>query len=287
MKVLQREPGRLVVLEEGGTVVRKIYSGDEPNRLYDLAAREFDRLRRFRDALSGLGGATCPQPLEIRSGASPFIRMERAAGVSMEDYLNDKPWSPELYESVGRTLQEALPRYIQTFGEPYWDFIIRNMFFDPDRRLVTFLDFGIPESYGPLLEELSRYSALEFSLGTLAASPVFESRRPKRIIRRREHRQAFALVSVVLRRFRDAADGNLKIEEVREAARITYALAADTGGRFRRGWYSSAARILTEPMTRIDRLCDPNAATPAADRRTGRGGPEIGAATESEQEGRR
>ena len=87
-------------------------------------------------------------------------------------------------------LLEGLVRYVDTFGEPYWDFIFRNMFYDEDEHLVTFLDFGFPPLFLPILDELERRSPIEVSLAALVASAIFDAGRPKRMGRLREHHHA-------------------------------------------------------------------------------------------------
>jgi hypothetical protein len=242
-------------MEDGGSTVRKTFQGGDAARQYELAAREFEHLRLFSEALSDLDGARCPRPLELGAGPEPYVRMECASGVPMQEHLNDEVWPVELHERVGQVLKQALVRYVDTFNEPYWDFIFRNMFYDPKRHVVTFLDFGIPTAYEPRLEELARYSAIESSLGALIASSIFETGMPKKMLQRRRHRQALVLIAAVLERFLDTSgDVDLRIEEVRRTARIAYGLTENEGGLARQGWYRSCGRVLARPSTKMNRL---------------------------------
>ncbi len=255
-KVLQREPGRTVTLEDGGAGVRKTFHGDDTAFLAQLAWREFDRMGRFRAALDDVDLATCPKPLEVGALPEPFVRMELAAGVPMQDHLARTTWSTDMYQRVAEVLRQALIRYVQTFDEPYWDFILRNMFYDANTGIVTLFDFGIPVLYEPAIPDLERLSPLEVSLGSLLASSVFEAGRPRRLSRRREHRQAQVLARTVLMRCLLASDGlPIGSEGVARAARITFDLAASDGGWLRRTWYRSCGRLLTRPGVTLDRLC--------------------------------
>ena len=254
-RVLQREPGRTVTLEDGGATVRKTFHGDDAALLTRMAAREFDRRSRFRVALRDVDLATCPRPLEVGAVTEPFVRMERAVGVPMQDHLARTSWTAQDYQRVADVMRIALIRYVQTFDEPYWDFIVRNIFFDPDTGTITFFDFGIPVLYEPAIPDLERLAPLEVSLGSLLASSVFEAGRPRRFWRRREHRQAQALAAEVLARCLDASEGlPVSIEGVARAARLTFDLAATDGGWLRRTWYRSCGRLLTRPSATLRRL---------------------------------
>jgi hypothetical protein len=256
VQVLQQEPGRTVALEDGGLIVRKTFHGADRAQLAQMAAREIDRMARFREALDGIDSATCPRPVELGGGPEPFLRMERARGVPMQDHLASEPWDRARYDRVGHVLREALTRYVETFGEPYWDFILRNMFYDPGRDLVTFLDFGVPTIYLPALDRLARHAPMEVSLGGLVASAVFESARPRRMRRRLEHRQAATLAAVVLERCLAASDGlPLSRAGVHTVAFTTYGLAAAGGGWGRRQWYRWYGATLGRQSDKLERLC--------------------------------
>jgi hypothetical protein len=238
MQVLQRQPGRTVVLEAGGQVVRKTFHGDDAGSLEQLATREFERMVRFSTALADVTAVTCPTPIELGAGPEPYVRMGRAAGVPMQSYLGTTTVDAERSASLADALGRGLIRYVETFAEPYWDFILRNMFYDERTGLVTLLDFGVPVIYAPALADLERHSPFDVSLGGLVASSVFEAARPKRFWRRLEHRQAFSLASAVTRRLLETpgAPGVTPVG-VRTVAEVTYGLAETSGGRLLQGWY--------------------------------------------------
>ena len=254
-RVLQREPGRTVTLEAGGATVRKTFHGEDTAGLARLASREFDRMSRFRVALGNVDLATCPKPLEVGVLPEPFVRMERAAGAPMQEHLARTTWNAQNYQRVADAMRIALIRYVETFDEPYWDFIVRNMFYEPTTGIVTFFDFGIPVLYEPAISELQHLAPLEVSLGSLLASSAFEAGRPRRFWRRREHRQAQVLAAEVLTRCLEASEGlPITVEGVTRAARLTFDLAATDGGWLRRTWYRSCGRLLTRPSATLHRL---------------------------------
>ena len=258
MRVLQREPGRTVVLEDDGLTVRKTFHGDDPGALQELARREFQRMSDYSAALEGLGPARCVRPLDLELSDEPSVLMERAAGIPMQDHLASHTWSPELRDRVSSVLNQALVSYVDTFHEPYWDFILRNMYFDPIEEVITFFDFGIPVIYLPALDKMKRSSPLDVSLGGLVASSIFEAGRPRRMARRREHRQAPALAAGVLRRcLADPGNSAVSVDGVHEIAQTVYGLASRGGGLFRRGWYRSFGPLVARPMATLDAVCHP------------------------------
>jgi len=257
MELLQKEPGRVVALEDGGAVVRKTYTDGDPDDLRAAAAREFDRIGTFRDVLQRCDGATCPAPLELSLDLPPYVRMTRAAGIPLEDCLNREVWPMERLNPLGDIICRAARRYVDTFDEPYWDFILRNMLYDPCEHVVTFVDYEIPAACRPLVGDFARFSPLAFTLGTLVASAIFEARRPKRMVRRRCHRQASILVRAIIRSFFNSSDSpEPGVEQIREVALIRYGMDTSAGGRVRHAWYGAAARLWTAPGAAIDDILD-------------------------------
>lgn len=255
VQILQHEPDRTVMLEPGGAVVRKVFHSEDPGASRESAEREFGILRRFNDALSDVQSSTCPRPLELGQGDDVYVRMERASGLPMQAHLNRRDWPPGMDHELAAVLREGLVRYVETFDEPYWDFIFRNMFYDAEQRLVTFLDFGFPPLYLPMLDELNRRTPIEVSLAALVTSAIFEAGRPKRMIRRREHRRAFRLASMTVHDVAShPAAGTVSIDAIRESASGLYALAAGGGGRLRREWYLRLGALLARPSSKLRTL---------------------------------
>jgi hypothetical protein len=251
-RILQQDRNQTVILEEDGITVRKVFHGSEPGVASELAARELDRMQHFARALSDLPFATCPRPLELIPGERPQIRMERARGIPLQDHLNGASWEPGLDRHLAETLRSALIRYVQTFDEPYWDFIFRNMFYDPESRVVTFLDFAVPRLYLPALDSFMRHSPLEISMGSLLASSIFEAARPKRMSRLREHRRAYRLAIATLDDLLQNADGLvLTTAGARQAALTAYGLATGYGSLARRNWYRYMGPLLARPSAKL------------------------------------
>ena len=255
MRVLQREAGRTVALEDDGRTVRKTFHGEDGVDVRQLATSEYERMMQFAQALVGVAHAECAKPVELALGDAPYIRMERARGIPMQQDLGATAWESDRYTAVAGVLRGALIRYIETFGEPYWDFILRNMFYERASETVTFLDFAVPSLYLPAIEELKQCAPLEVSLGALLASSIFEASRPKRILRRREHRQAPVLAQAVLRRcLEDSAGLTVEVAGVRRVAHLAYGLASTGGSWFRQAWYGSYGAVV-RPVRRLDDIC--------------------------------
>jgi hypothetical protein len=252
MQVLQNEPDRTVLLEPSGSVVRKVFHSNDAETSRALAEFEYDRLRRFHDALASSAALTCPRPLELCSDDTVYIRMERATGVPMQEHLLRTAWSTEVQDEFAAALCEGLSAFVATFGEPYWDFILRNMFYDDGARLVTFLDFGFPPLYEPMLDELRRHHPIEVSLAALLCSAVFDAGRPSRMARRREHLRAYRVANATIEHtIASAPKGSVQPEPVREMAAGLYRLASGGGSRLRSTWYRSVGAVLARPAQRF------------------------------------
>jgi hypothetical protein len=246
-RVLQVEPHGAVVVEDGETVVRKSFFGDDENTRRRIAATEFDRQSRFWRNLQGTDGISCPRPLELIDASRPQIRMEFARGQPISKHLRDVDLSSAELTWLADTLIRALASYVQSTDEPYYDFHLRNMLYDPVDRVVAFVDFGIPKRLEHSLDQLSGLSPFEISLGNLVAGTIFESARPRGFYRLRQHRQALRLCSAVLERALDG-DGDLNIENVRRASDIAYGASVYWGPALRQGWYRLPGRLLARRL---------------------------------------
>jgi hypothetical protein len=209
----------------------------------------------YHNVLDSVDYATCPRSIEVGLGDEPYVRMEAARGIPLQDLLNSRQWKHELYDHVATVLAQALVAYVDHFAEPYWDFIFRNMFYAEEERLVTLLDFGIPRLYLPVMAELVQLPPLEVSLGSLVASSVFESARPKHLRRQREHRRAPILAALVLARVQDLRSVDaVRPDVVVHVARTAYRLASGHGGVARRVWYRTCGRAFARPATKFARF---------------------------------
>jgi len=254
VRVLQHEADRTVLLEADGTTIRKVFHSDARSTSIELAAREFSILERFNAALADEEHLTCPRPLQLGQGDEVYIRMERAAGSPMQDHLN-LGLLPIAEAQLAALLSHGLFRYVDTFGEPYWDFIFRNMFFAADPGVVTFLDFGFPDLYLPRLDELRRRTPMEVSLAALVASAIFDAGRPTRMTRRREHARAFRIATLTLHHaVSDPASPEVSIDAVCACATALYALATGGGRRVRREWYLRIGALLARPTAKLGQL---------------------------------
>ncbi|KRE32491.1 hypothetical protein ASG82_23660 [Mycobacterium sp. Soil538] len=241
-RLLQRQPDRTVSLEAGGTVVRKEFTGPLAST---EAAREHDRLQQFHRALGSDGRARCPRPIEVGTDGPAFVRMERAPGQSLIAHLGSRPWSDEEINQLASVLAGAVQTYIDTFDEPYFDFHLRNMTYEPAEGRVWFFDFGIPSTFAPdLVARLLQQAPLDVSVGNLLGSTVFEATRPRTMLQRRRHRQSFLLA--------DAVRAQLPVApaEVRRVARVVCDAAAAHGDWTAMAWYRSIGRLIGLRMRR-------------------------------------
>jgi hypothetical protein len=241
-RLLQREPGRTVTLEAGGTVVRKEFAG--PTAAAE-AAREHDRLERFARALGTDGRARCPRPLELGTGEPVFVRMERAPGESLTAHLGRRAWSQDEVDRLADVLAGAVRIYVDALAEAYFDFHLRNMTYEPAAGRVWFFDFGIPSNFPPdLVGRLRELPPLDVSVGNLLGSTVFEASRPRTVLQRRRHRQSFLVAEAVRTR--------LPVEPaaVGWVARAAWDAAAADGGPLASAWYRSAGGLVGLRMRR-------------------------------------
>jgi hypothetical protein len=241
-RLLQREPDRTVSLEAGGTVVRKEFTGPLASA---EAAHEHDRLQRFHRALGSDGRARCPRPIEVGTGDTAFVRMERAPGEPLIAHLRSRPWSDEEINQVASVLAGAVQTYVYTFDEPYFDFHLRNMTYEPAKGQVWFFDFGVPSTFPPdLVARLRQQAPLDVSVANLLGSTVFEATRPRAVLHRRRHRQSFLLAEAV------RAQLPVAPAEVRRLARVVWDAAAAYGDWTALAWYRSIGRFVRLRMRR-------------------------------------
>lgn len=247
-RVLQVEPHGAVVVEDDEATVRKIYLGGDRAALRRVAATEFERQERFWTSVQSADVISCPRPLELIDESHPQIRMEFARGRPISRHVRDVGLSGAELEWLADALGRALACYVQTTNEPYYDFHLRNMLYDPERRVISFVDFGIPKRLERSLHEFNGLSPYEISLGNLVAGTIFESTRPRAFYRLRQHRQALALCSAVLERFLDRDGAAVDLAKVRRAADIAYNASAHWGPRLRHSWYRLLGPLLARRL---------------------------------------
>jgi hypothetical protein len=243
-RLLQQSPGRTVVVEEGGDVVCKTFSGGPTNALLRLAEAERDRLDRFSRAVNDIPGARCPRPLDVRTGDGGVaeLRMERMPGLPLLGFLRGQHVEPELADTVAGIAAAGATRYVDALGEPYDDFQFDNMLFDEASRVLTFVDLGLPD--GEQAPPVTA-SPLEATLGNLVGSTMLQSARPKWVLAARQHRQAVALCAAIVARAA-ATPGvpPVSAAAVRACAVAAYRRSAFKGGRAGPLWYSTVGYVV-------------------------------------------
>jgi hypothetical protein len=141
---------------------------------------------------------------------------------------------------------EGLLRYVAASGEPYRDFQFDNMLYDEGTGTLAFVDLGAPPGRaragcGPEQAQAVA-SALEISLGNLVGSTIFQSARPRWLLRRRQHRQAVALCAGVVGRAAAARPAEVSPAGLQASATSAYRRSAFGGSWPKRLWYATAGR---------------------------------------------
>lgn len=238
--VLQAESGRRVVREAGGRTVRKTFSTGPAAQRERTAADELSRLARFAAALADVPGASCPRPLGAVGGREPGYRMSWVEGEGLVLHLARRALREEDLARWGRTIAAALRAYVASVGEPYEDLKLDNILVAPDGTLA-FVDMGLPQGRRP---EARVGSPFEVSVGNLLASVVFESARPRWLLRRRLHRQSVAVAAAVVTALAEHGQP-LRGDLVADAARGAYLRSTfDRGSWVRSIWYGTVGRAV-------------------------------------------
>ncbi|HET6731204.1 hypothetical protein [Mycobacterium sp.] len=241
-RVLQRSPHRTVKLEDGGAVVRKEFTGPLASA---EAAREHDRLQRFHRALGSDGRARCPRPIDVGTDDPVFVRMERAPGEPLLAQLASRLWTDEEIKQLASVFAAAVRTYVETFDEPYFDFHLRNVTYEPAEGRVWFFDFGVPSTFAPdLVARLRQRAPLDVSVANLLGSTLFEATRPRTVLQRRRHRQSLLLADAIMSELPVIA------AEVDGVARDVWNSAAAQGDWMAMAWYRSFGKLVGPPMRR-------------------------------------
>jgi hypothetical protein len=239
-RVLQEGFGRRVVLEDGRGSVRKTFH-DGPVELRRAQAHvEFARLRGFATALEGVPGVACPQPLELLADP-PGLRMEHAPGTNLLDLLAGMRLDAGARARLAGLMAVAIGAYVRALGEPLPDFKLDNLLYEPAAGGLTFVDLGAPQDAVPAAEGLSDY---EVTVGDMLGSVVFQSARPRHVLRRRQHAESVALAVAVIDALRGGGAGPLRDAELHRAGRAAYRRCAFGRSARRSAWYATAGYLL-------------------------------------------
>ena len=246
--VIQREGDRHVRVEADGTVT-KTFAGQNAQ---EEANREADRLRRFRAALDGVDGATCPALLHV-DGPPWRVNMARVPGVALSDRLAGSLLTDAELGAIAAVLAAGVTCYVRTFAEPYYDFHLRNVVSDAATNTLAFVDFGVPAELEGALPMLDGHDPLEVSLGNLVGSTVFEAARPRSVRLPRANRaQSFHLAREVVDSFMGSTVTSSGVAAV---ARLSYRQSARRGSLPRRLWYLARGDLAGQASRAIARIC--------------------------------
>ncbi|MGY1688910.1 hypothetical protein [Geodermatophilus sp. SYSU D01105] len=163
--------------------------------------------------------------------------MSRIEGQPLMDHLARTELHDERLGELAAAVATALRVYVEAVREPYHDLKLDNVMLQPSGALA-FLDFGRPQGHVPSEDRVDD-ALYESSVANLLASLVFESARPKRLVRRRLHRQSAAMATALVVALADRGTA-LHPERLVHEARRAY-LRSTFGRRSvaRTAWYAT------------------------------------------------
>jgi len=184
--------------------------------------------------------------------------MERAAGVNLTGFLTRHRLDPATRVDVARTMADALGVYVNVLGEALPDFNFGNVLYDWTEGTLTFVDLGEPQDAVPgrlgLGLGLSDY---ELSVGDLLGSIVFQSARPRYLLRRRQHVESVALAVAVVGALQAAGRGPLRSAELMRAAGEAYRRCAFGRSISRSAWYATFGYLVGRRISLGERTFGP------------------------------
>lgn len=130
--------------------VVKLYRPNKPEAA-TAAADEFAALRELHAAVDGatIDGwhVRTPVPLATSpSGTRPIaVAMDKVPGEPLQSLLADGRVTDDTIVSIARVLGIALRRYWSAAGRIYGDFNLDNVLCDPNARVISLVDPGMPE----------------------------------------------------------------------------------------------------------------------------------------------
>lgn len=228
--------GRFVVVDRDEATVEKRYLG-LVSAAQHQAAEEHQALLALRRVVAAVPGASCPERIELLDGPPPTLRMQQVPGTPLLAFLRRTRLTPQRLDAFGAVAAAVVCAYVDETGEPYRDFQFDNMLYDTAADTVGFVDLGAPD--GDQDHLVPQVSPLESSLGNLIGSVIFQSARPRWLLRRRQHRQSMAACAAVIGHVvaRDGVD--VSVHHLRLAADAAFHRCAYRGTTLQRVWYGT------------------------------------------------
>jgi hypothetical protein len=165
-----------VSLEPSGRYVTKTYSHTQACCNRGFILQEFEYLQRLSRALSHCRHIRCPQPIEYDLERCS-LRMEYCRGVRLDRYIAQLSarHDRELIVFIANSLISVMSMYINEFDEPYYDFGLHNIIFDPDAIILHVYDLTETK----LIDCTNSH---EVTLGNFLSTSIYHSIRPVNIL---------------------------------------------------------------------------------------------------------
>ena len=233
-QVLRANPQRRVTADRERGVVDKTFLGGDPVARLHEAEVEFHRLQRLCDVVGAYPVAAAARPLELLPGPPPTVRMTAVPGRPLLEVLRWEALPRERLEEIAATAGRVLVAYVAASGEPYPDFQFDNLLFQ--EKTVGFVDLGVPDQG---IADLPGVTALEVSLGHLVGSTMFQSARPKWLLRLRQRRQAAELCTAIVEYVNRTSPTSVRARNIRLVAHDAYRRCVLGGSWRKRIWYGT------------------------------------------------
>jgi hypothetical protein len=160
--------GTIYALANGLEVMKVYHDGIEDRK--NTARKEYQRLVNATNAFRILDRIQSPTPIELYLDP-PAIRMGRCFGTPLLRYLIEHRHVYTEQSDLVRLLSDGIISYVNGCDEGLPDCSIRNLLYDPQNGVLSFLDFS-PSSRQPGVDHVNH--AIIFSIGSLISSTLYE-----------------------------------------------------------------------------------------------------------------
>jgi hypothetical protein len=227
----------LYLRDDGQTVV-KVMNAPSHGDAVAQARREADYMVRLSVALRDVEALGSPALLELVDGPDLVaVVMTRCPGQELTHYVQ-RPMSAHERHKLATAVVRMIQTYLETFGEPHYDFVFANLLYDGVR--LSLVDFTLPRHFADIPTDLR---PAEVALASFIGSALYQAAFPSGWWRLRANRDLTALVGEVIRRAGDLI-GPVDIATTRSSAWDAYWRAAAMRPGVRTVWYRTAGLAL-------------------------------------------
>ncbi|CAN5391501.1 hypothetical protein BH23CHL1_BH23CHL1_25470 [soil metagenome] len=172
--------GDIYICASGGTIVKRLRTSNRQIAA-QLVCQEFELQSAMFKLFQEIDGIHVPKPLSVDPERGT-IEMEYCPGTPLLSLLRMRARSTRESIESAAVRMTAVARILATAPElgKRYDFAPHNALFDPDRSVLTLVDFGVY----PALQQLRSDPALQVQLiSTFLASGLYECVRPSHVRR--------------------------------------------------------------------------------------------------------